>query len=201
MNNNYQKAVYVVPKPDVLLVSSIDSPLARDLHDLYKLTVVSELPLQLQGYKSVVLDDSRYNANLDHLGDYVREGGGLVVVGGQDAYELGEYRNTSLEEFLPVRSSPSTFEGGKTLIFVLDISFSLLSTLTKDGTTLLDYEKALAVELLKSPHFQDYNVGLVVFGTRAYDVTGSHSLIQGPEHPDGKDHQPCADGHGKQLPG
>jgi uncharacterized membrane protein len=179
VNNNYQKAVYVVPKPDVLLVSSIDSPLARDLHDLYKLTVVSELPPQLQGYKTVVLDDSRYNANLDRLGDYVREGGGLVVVGGHDSYELGEYRNSSLEGFLPVRSSPSTFEGGKTLILVLDISFSLLSTLTKDGTTLLDYEKALAVELLKSPHFQDYNVGLVVFGTRAYNVMDPIPLSRG----------------------
>lgn len=170
VNNNYQKAVYVVPKPEVLLVSRTDSPLARNLHDLYKLAIVPELPLQLQGYKSVVLDNSRYNANLDRLSDYVREGGGLVVVGGQDAYDLGEYRNSSLEEFLPVRSSPSIFEGGKTLIFVLDISFSLLSTRTGDGTTLLDYEKALAVELLKSPHFQDYNVGLVVFGTRAYGV-------------------------------
>ena len=34
VNNNYQKAIYVVPKPDVLLVSNIDSPLARDLNDL-----------------------------------------------------------------------------------------------------------------------------------------------------------------------
>ena len=109
----------------------------------------------------------------------MREGGGLVVVGGQDAYDLGEYRNSSLEKFLPVRSSPSIFEGGKTLIFVLDISFSLLSTRTRDGTTLLDYEKALAVELLKSPHFQDYNVGLVVFGTKAYNVLDPIPLSRG----------------------
>ena len=100
----------------------------------------------------------------------MREGGGLVVVGGKDSFDLGEYRNSTLEKFLPVQSFPSRFEGGKTLIFVLDISFSLLSTQTKDGTTLRDYEKALAVELLKSPQFQDYNVGLVVFGTRAYNV-------------------------------
>ncbi len=26
------------------------------------------------------------------------------------------------------------------------------------------------MELLKSPHFQDYKVGLIVFGTKAYDV-------------------------------
>ena len=170
INDNYQKAVYVVPKPQVLLISSGNSPLATNLNDLYKLTLVSELPDQLKGYKAVVLDDIRYNSNLDPLQDYVREGGGLVVVGGEDAYDLGDYRNSSLEEILPVRSTPSIFEGGKTLIFVLDISFSLLSTRAGDGTPLLDYEKALAVELLKSPHFQDYKVGLIVFGTKAYDV-------------------------------
>jgi hypothetical protein len=117
-----------------------------------------------------VLDDIRYNSNLDQLQGYVREGVGLVVVGGEDAYDLGDYRNSSLEEILPVRSTPSIFEGGKTLILVLDISFSLLSTRAGDGTPLLDYEKSLAVELLKSPHFRDYKVGLIVFGTKAYDV-------------------------------
>lgn len=170
INDNYQKAVYVVPKPEVLLVSSSESPLSRNLNDLYKLTLVSQLPENLQGYKAVVLDDIRYNSNLDPLRDYVREGGGLLVVGGEDAYDLGDYRNSSLEDILPVRSTPSIFEGGKTLVFVLDISFSLLTARTADGTPLLDYEKALAVELLKSPHFQDYKVGLVVFGTKAYDV-------------------------------
>lgn len=170
INDNYQKAVYVVPKPEVLLVTNVSSPLAVNLNDLYRLTVSSELPARLDGYKSVVLDDIPYSKDLDRLGDYVREGGGLVVVGGEDAYNLGGYRNSSLERFLPVRSMPSVFEGGKTLIIVLDISFSLLAARTRDGTTLLDYEKALAVELLKSPHLQDYRVGLVVFGTSAYDV-------------------------------
>jgi uncharacterized membrane protein len=170
INDNYQKAVYVVPKPQVLLVSSVNSPLAANLNDLYKLTLVSQLPDQLKGYKAIVLDDIRYNSNLKPLSNYVREGGGLVVVGGEDAYDLGDYRNSSLEEILPVRSMPSIFEGGKTVVFVMDISFSLLTTRAGDGTPLLDYEKALAVELLKSPHFRDYKVGLVVFGTKAYDV-------------------------------
>jgi len=100
----------------------------------------------------------------------VREGGGLVVVGGENSYDLGGYSNSGLEKFLPVRSVPSLFEGGKTLVMVLDISFSLLTTRTRDGTTLLDYEKALAVELLKSPQLQDYKVGVIVFGTKAYNV-------------------------------
>jgi len=170
INNDYQKAIYVVPKPEVLLISDRDSPLARDLSSLYKLTLVSELPADLQSYKAVVLDDQRYSSNLDVLKNYVREGGGLVVVGGQNSFDYGGYYSSRLEEVLPVQSVPSTFQGGKTLVFLLDISFSLLSTRTIDGTPLLDYEKALAVELLKSPDFQDYKVGLVVFGTKAYDV-------------------------------
>ncbi len=179
LNNNYQKAVYVVPKPEVLLISDSDSPLAKDLSSLYKLTLVSALPTSLQSYKSIVLDDQRYSANLDALKNYVRDGGGLVVVGGQNSFDFGGYYNSSLEEILPVQSFPSTFEGGKTLVFVLDISFSLLSTRTSDGTSLLDYEKALAEELLKSPDFQDYKVGLIVFGTKAYDVQDPVPLSQG----------------------
>jgi len=170
VNDNYQKSVYVVPKPEVLLVTNISSPLAVSLKDLYRLTVSSDLPQSLDGYKTVVLDDIPYRSHLDRLGEYVREGGGVVVVGGENSYDLGGYSNSGLESFLPVRSVPSVFEGGKTLVVVLDISFSLLTARTRDGTTLLDYEKALAVELLKSPDLQDYKVGLVVFGTRAYNV-------------------------------
>lgn len=170
VNDNYQKAVYVVPKPEVLLVTNISSPLAVSLKDLYRLTVSSELPQNLDGYKAVVLDDVPYLSRLDQLGEYVREGGGMVVVGGENSYDLGGYSNSGLERFLPVRSVPSVFEGGKTMAIVLDISFSLLTARTRDGTTLLDYEKALAVELLKSPDLQDYKVGLIVFGTRAYNV-------------------------------
>ena len=170
INDNYQKAIYVVPKPEVLLVTNVSSPLAVSLKDLYRLTVSPELPQSLDGYKAVVLDDVPYRFHLDRLEEYVREGGGVVVVGGENSYDLGGYSNSGLERFLPVRSVPSLFEGGKTLAIVLDISFSLLTARTRDGTTLLDYEKALAVELLKSPHLQDYKVGLIVFGTRAYNV-------------------------------
>ena len=170
VNDNYQKSVYVVPKPEVLLVTNVSSPLAVSLKDLYRLTVSSDLPQTLDGYKAVVLDDVPYRSHLNRLGEYVREGVGLVVVGGENSYDLGGYSNSGLERFLPVRSVPSLFKGGKTLAIVLDISFSLLTARTRDGTTLLDYEKALAVELLKSPDLQDYKVGLIVFGTRAYNV-------------------------------
>lgn len=179
VNDQYQKAVYVVPKPEVLLVSDASSPLSEVLSDLYKLTQAPELPEDLSGYKAVVLDDQMYRQSLYRLQSYVRDGGGLLVVGGQNSFELGGYYNSSLESILPVQSFSSTFEGGKTVVMVLDISFSLQGTRTSDGTPLLDYEKALAIELLKSPDFQDYKVGLVVFGTQAYDVLDPIPLSRG----------------------
>lgn len=178
-NDVYQKAVYVVPKPQVLLQSDALSPLATVLSDLYKLSIAPELPDNLKPYKAVIVDDQKYSRELDRLVDYVRDGGGLVVVGGESSYDLGGYNNSSFEKILPVRSTPSKFEGGKTAIMVMDISFSLLSTRTADGTPLLDYEKALAVELLKSPDLQDYSVGLVVFGTKAYHVLDPTPLSKG----------------------
>jgi uncharacterized membrane protein len=182
VNNNYQKAVYVVPQPDVLLVSGESdgpSPLATVMQNLYKLTTAPSLPSDLKGYKAIVIDNQRYKNDFDRLNEYVRDGGGLVVVGGSNSYELGGYLNSTLEDVLPVRSAPSTFEGGKTAIVVLDISFSLMGTQTRDGTPLLDYEKALAIELLRSPDLQDYDVGLVVFGTQAYAVADPIPLARG----------------------
>ncbi len=179
VNNDYQKAVYVVPQPDVLLVSDEASPLSTVMEDLYKLTTMQDLPADLSGYKAVVVDNQRYERDLDRLNEYVREGGGLVVVGGSESYDLGGYLNSTLEDILPVRSAPSVFQGGKTAVIVMDISFSLMGTRTSSGTPLLDYEKALAIELLKSPDLQDYDVGLVVFGTQAYAVTEPIPLSRG----------------------
>lgn len=174
-NDRYQKAVYVVPKPDVLLVGDDESPLSEVLSEQYKLTVTStfraeQLGSDGKGYKAVVLDNQKYGPELASLKEYVRNGGGLVVVGGEDAYDFGNYRNSTLEEVLPVKSFPSTFEGGKTTVIVMDISGSTRREMSIGGATFLDYEKALAIEILKSPEFRDDRVSLVVFGTEAFVV-------------------------------
>jgi uncharacterized membrane protein len=172
-NNEYQKAVYVVPKPEVLLVTSAESPLQTVLSQLYNIEVIEEMPRaqDLEKYKAVILDDRKYTEDLDSLVRYVRDGGGLVVVGGMNAYNLGGYYNSTLEQILPVRSFSSSFQGGKTTVVVLDISGSMQQQKMADGTAFLDYEKALALELLRSPLFRDDLVGVVVFGTKAYVVS------------------------------
>lgn len=171
MNNMYTKAVYVVPKPRVLLLGS-SSPLEDVLKDIVELNTAEDLPQSLSGYKAVVLDNIKYNPDLDRLKDYVASGGGLVVVGGADAYELGGYYGTEFEKALSVISSPSLFEGGKVLIMVIDISGSTMAPMRiGESTTYLDYEKSLAIELLRSPELRDARVGIVVFGTKPYVVS------------------------------
>jgi uncharacterized membrane protein len=174
-NDRYQKAVYVVPKPDVLLVADGESPLSEVLSEQYKITTTATFRADQLGpdgkrYKAVVLDDQRYGPELASLKEYVRDGGGLVVVGGEDAYDFGGYRNSTLEEVLPVKSVPSIFEGGKTTVVIMDISGSTRREMSIGGATFLDYEKALAIEILKSPEFRDDRVALVVFGTEAFVV-------------------------------
>ncbi len=174
-NDRYTKAVYVVPKPEVLLVADGTSPLSEVLSEQYRLTTATSFRQEQLGpegkrYKAVVLDDQSYYPELSGLKDYVRNGGGLVVVGGEDAYDFGDYRNTSLEEVLPVKSVPSIFEGGKTTVIIMDISGSTRREMSIGGSTFLDYEKALAIEILRSPEFRDDRVALVVFGTEAFVV-------------------------------
>jgi uncharacterized membrane protein len=175
-NDRYQKAVYVVPKPDVLLVADDESPLSEVLSDQYKLTTTSTFRADQLGadgkrYKAVVLDDQKYSPELASLKEYVRNGGGLVVVGGEASFDFGGYRNSTLEDVLPVKSVPSIFEGGKTTVIIMDISGSTRRDMAGPGSpTFLDYEKSLAIEILKSPEFRDDRVALVVFGTEAFVV-------------------------------
>jgi len=174
-NDRYQKAVYVVPKPDVLLVADEESPLSKVLSEQYKLATTSSFRADQLGpggkrYKAVVLDNQKYEPELASLKEYVRNGGGLVVVGGEASFDFGNYRNSSLEEILPVKSVPSIFEGGKTTVIIMDISGSTRREMSIGGATFLDYEKALAIEVLKSPEFRDDRVALVVFGTEAFIV-------------------------------
>ncbi|KQC16142.1 MAG: hypothetical protein APR56_09605 [Methanosaeta sp. SDB] len=188
-NNRYQKAVYVVPKPNVLLVADGESPLSKVLSEQYKLTTTATFTRDQLGpdgkrYKAVVLDNQKYGPELASLKEYVRNGGGLVVVGGEDAFDYGDYRNSTLEDVLPVKSVPSIFEGGKTTVVIMDISGSTRREMSIGGATFLDYEKALAIEILRSPEFRDDRVALVVFGTEAFvvftptPIAGKEIMIQ-----------------------
>ncbi len=169
-NNVFNKTIYVVPKPRILLVSpDDDSPLYKVLRNLYETNTVSSLDdANLTDYKAVVLDninDGRLSgSSIEKLREYTAGGGGLLVVGGDNSYDFGDYLDSSIEAILPVESYSSAYAGSVNVVLVLDISGSI------SAHEALDVEKAMAINLLKDMG-RDTNVGVVAYGGDAISVS------------------------------
>ncbi|MCK4458597.1 MAG: VWA domain-containing protein [Methanosarcinales archaeon] len=176
-NNAFDKSVYVVPKPAILLITDEESNLMDTVSDLYDVTVSSSGSAVQDKYKAIIFDDryieSMLPDDLDALRDFVSDGRGLVVVGGDRSYDRGDYLDSDFEKMLPVKSYPSEYYGRNDVVFVMDISASTFSEIVVDtGVTFLDYEKALVIDILDDRDFRDDRAGTVAFGGKAYEVSG-----------------------------
>ncbi len=183
VNNEFLKSVYVIPKPKLTLVTNEpDSPLGRILDSLYNLSAVNTYPgaAALEGSKVLVLDNQLMNslseAQIKEIKNYVSNGGGLVVVGGEKAYNYGSYLNSSLEEILPVLSKPSEYKGGRNLVLILDISPS-----ARDHGAQGDI-LGNAIYILRSEKLRDANVAAIAFGSKDYDVFGGFLFLGLPQN-------------------
>ena len=178
-NNVFNKTIYVVPKPRILLITlDTESPLRQVLKSLYDLDTASTPDgINLSDYKAVVLDnlnEGRISVDtVDNLREYAARGGGVVVVGGDNSYDKGDYLATELETLLPVESYASAYAGSVNVVLVLDISGSI------DAHGALDDEKAMAINLLQDMG-RDTNVGVVAFGGDAVEV--SNGLLPMSSH-------------------
>ncbi len=169
-NNVFNKTIYVVPRPRILLVSpDADSPLYKVLRSLYETNTASSLDgANLTNYKAVVLDninEGRLSGNsIGKLREYTASGGGLLVVGGDNSYDYGDYLDSPVEAILPVESYSSAYAGSVNVVLVLDISGSI------SAHKALDDEKAMAIKLLRDMG-RDTNVGVVAYGSDAISVS------------------------------
>jgi len=169
-NNVFNKTIYVVPKPRILLVSpDADSPLYKVLRSLYETNTAPSIDdANLTDYKAVVLDninDGRISGNsIGKLREYTAGGGGLLVVGGDNSYDYGDYLGSSIEAILPVESFSSAYAGSVNVVLVMDISGSIKIDKA------LDDEKAMAINLLRDMG-RDTNAGVVVYGDDAISVS------------------------------
>ena len=175
-NNVFQKAVYVVPKPEVLLITDVQSNLRDIVCDQYDARISTHLS-ELDDTKAVILDnrylDSLPAGEIEMLQDFVGDGRGLVVAGGDRSYDRGGYLDSEFEKILPVKSYPSEYYGRNDVVIVMDVSDSTLSDIIVDtGVTFLDYEKALAIYMVDDKEFRDDYVGVVAFGGDAYTISG-----------------------------
>jgi len=169
-NNVFNKTIYVVPKPRLLLVSpDVDSPLYKVLRNLYEKNTVSSLDdANMTDYKAVVLDNINggrlSGSSIGKLREYTASGGGLLVVGGDNSYDYGDYLDSSIEAILPVESYSSAYAGSVNVVLVLDISGSI------SAHEALDDEKAMAINLLGDMG-RDTNVGVVAYGGDAISIS------------------------------
>ncbi|KKG16993.1 hypothetical protein EO98_18860 [Methanosarcina sp. 2.H.T.1A.6] len=176
-NNQYMKSVYVTPKPKVLLVTNEpDSPLANTMKEIYDVRVAGSFS-SLNGTDAVIIDNQAASTISDSetrtLRNYVTNGGGLVVVGGDSSFDYPAektYQNTGFEELLPVTSEPSNWRGGRNIVLMLDVS---PSTLQKNGVggRVLDDILSNAIVLLESDLLKDARVDVITFGSVGQDIT------------------------------
>ncbi|MEA3325270.1 MAG: vWA domain-containing protein, partial [Euryarchaeota archaeon] len=165
-----------VPKPKILLSTVQNSPLSQTLAELYDTTTVSSVAsADPENYLAVVLDNAHVNdiskEDVGMFRTYLQNGGGLVVVGGARAYDLGGYYNSpkGFETLLPVRSKESEGEGKNVgVVIIIDISGSV-GTAYGAGTA-LSMEKALAVNILRGISINDH-IGVIAFNNYAYTVS------------------------------
>tara|TARA_Y100000310_G_scaffold339689_1_gene433177 strand:- start:3268 stop:5649 length:2382 start_codon:yes stop_codon:yes gene_type:complete len=174
-NNVYYKTVHVLPKPWVLFVSKESTPLEPLLEFPYVFSQKKSLPDNIDDYPVVILNNlgaNDVNPWTDKLRDYVNKGNGLVVIGGKNSFDYGNYKNSYFETMLPVTIG-MVGEGEKSdvnVVIVIDISGTSTLGFSPGSTSKLSIQKAQAIEILKDIDPKD-NVGVIAFDTRGYYVT------------------------------
>ncbi len=169
-NNEYYKTIRVVPQPKVLLLSEKSSPLETFLKQLYVVDTRTAMPSSLSDYYALVVNDlpaSKIDPSTDAINDFVADGNGMVVFGGEKSYERGDYKNSIFETLLPVLvGTPERKEGDVLLAIVIDISGSQGAAFGKFAST-ADFSKSATVDILKNLKL-DTRVAIIAFNTQAY---------------------------------
>ena len=199
INNVYTKSIYVIEKPNVIVVTSEPSAsLTQVVGTLYNVTVVTQLsdfgnnlPAALSSTKTVVLDNM-YIGNITeeevaYLKEYVSEGGGLVVVGGTSSYDYlsnQNYLNSSFEKLLPVVSVPSDWEGIQDVYLFIDVSGSATGWTGENKETLSSNIKTTALNIVESDYFKEANMTYITLGSSSRNDTGEFYFVGNPREAD-----------------
>ncbi|WP_299331761.1 VWA domain-containing protein [Haloplanus sp.] len=171
VNDVARKTVRVVDQPRVLYVSRGEYPLREYLNQLYDVETAESVPENLDPYYAVVVQNVAAGdmGNVDELQRFVIDGGGLLMAGGPDSFENGNYANSSVASMLPVTFGESR-PGSTRIVMLIDVSGS-----ADDGMRI---QKAIALDALSQ--LDDENtVGVVGFNQRAYSVADPVRLGEG----------------------
>ena len=182
INNKFYKSIYAVPKPKIhLITDNTESPLTKILFDLYDVSTTGRLS-DIDDKKVVVLDNKHINTlsenDVKDLKKYVTDGNGLVVAGGERAYDYGDYLDSSFEELLPVISNSTVWSGGRNVVLVLDVSESTRTAYEdaradpKKQTSILSYIFHNTINIINDVDNRDAHVAVISFEKEATDISG-----------------------------
>jgi len=184
-NNSMITAALVDAPEKILIVSGVtedSSGLENILKSLNKdVTTVSALsaPSDITGvlkYQTIILDDCHIKDMPEEfptlLQTFVRDyGGGVICTGGKESYAPGGYKDTVLEEILPVDMTPKGIDEAPSLamVMVIDCSGSMDSAgynaatgQASGGRKKIDVAVDAAKEAVNNLSRNDY-VGVVAF--------------------------------------
>jgi hypothetical protein len=169
INNVFYKTVYAVPKPKIRAIGlESSSPLANIIQNLYSVSSSGELE-NIDDKKAIIIDDTHANsfseAEVEELKDYLNEGRGIVVVGGEKSYNYGDYLDSPIEEILPVISKPTDWSGGRNIVLVLDTSISADHYGTSSDVL------SNAIVILNDKELRDSYAGVITFGGTGEDIS------------------------------
>lgn len=170
-NNEFYKTVKVLEKPTVLYVTEKQDPLEEILRELYNVEKYSSIPSDLSKYHAIVLNDlpaSRIT-NTEPLRNYVIEGNGMVVIGGFESFDRGDYKSSVIESLLPVQvGTGEKRKGGSNIVILYDISGSTKGK-TTIGENIADTERQLTASVINNLASSN-KVSIVAFNTNAYQL-------------------------------
>lgn len=174
-NNIFYKTVKAIPRPKVAFVSELSSPLGEALQGTYDVSIMGDIPEQPALYDAVVLNNINANkltnGKVDTLAGYLGDSGkGLVVIGGDSAFDKGAYKNHYFESILPAQVGVAKKQPGGEInvVVVIDISESTGFGFSQgSGSTKIDVEKSLASNILNQLS-QEYKVAVVAFNHRGF---------------------------------
>lgn len=131
---------------DVVKASAMEAR-HQDLTDI-DLVVLANAPAQ-----AVAGERGMPDAFMDKLARYVDGGGGLIVLGGPMAYDMGGYGDTPIERILPVKIDPveQEIESAATILIILDRSGSMsaMAGWSKTKMELADEGAVASIRLLR----------------------------------------------------
>ena len=185
-NNIYYKTLHILPKPKVLFISQKDAKITKIMDTVYDVTKKSYMPDDLKPYSAVVLyniNEGWLKANTDILSNYAADGNGLVVIGGQDSFDYGNYENSVFETILPVKVglAGKEEESGMNIIVIIDVSGTTCSAFGAGSTnTKIDVEKAVATQIVGGLRSGD-KIGVISFDFNSHLISPLSIIDEKPD--------------------